>query len=124
MDTDKNRAKNKNSMRWHFRLFLWYLCPSVFLCGSASAAPPALTYLFPAGAQQGKTVEVIAGGTFARWPVQVWTDRKDVTIKAAKDKGKLSVTIAAESTPGICWVRLHDEQGASELRPFFIGCSL
>jgi hypothetical protein len=85
------------------------------------AAPPSLTYLFPAGAPQGKTVEVTAGGTFARWPVQAWTDRKDVEIKAAKDKGKLTVAVAAEAVPGVCWVRLHDEQGASELRPFLIG---
>src|SRR5689334_4854473 len=85
------------------------------------AAPPTLTYLYPAGAQQGKTVEVAAGGTFARWPVHVWTDRKGVEIKPAKDKGKLTVTSAAWAAPGVCWVRLHDEQGASELRPFILG---
>lgn len=85
------------------------------------AAPPALTYLFPAGGQRGQTIEVAAGGTFARWPVQAWTDRKDVQIKPAKDKGKFTVTIAADAIPGTCWVRLHDEQGASELRPFLIG---
>lgn len=85
------------------------------------AAPPPLTYLFPAGAQRGTTVEIAAGGALARWPVQAWTDRKDVQIRPAKDKGKLTVTVAAGATPGVCWVRLHDEQGASELRPFVVG---
>ncbi|HWG45974.1 MAG TPA: PPC domain-containing protein [Gemmataceae bacterium] len=85
------------------------------------AAPPTLTYLFPAGAQRGKTVEVIATGTFERWPVRAWVDRKGVEIKAAKDKGKLIVNVAADAVPGLCWIRLYDEQGGSVLRPFFIG---
>jgi hypothetical protein len=85
------------------------------------AAPPTLTTLFPAGAQQGKTIEVSAGGTLPTWPVRAWTDRKGIEIKSVKDKGKLTVTIAADVAPGVCWIRLHDEQGASELRPFLIG---
>lgn len=88
---------------------------------AAQAAPPTLISLFPAGGQRGQTVEVTAGGTFARWPMQAWTDRKDVTIQATKSKGKLTVAIAPEAVPGTCWVRLYDEQGASELRPFIIG---
>jgi hypothetical protein len=88
---------------------------------SAPAAPPALTYLYPAGAQQGKTVEVSAGGTFERWPVRAWVDRQGVEVKAAKDRGKLVVTVAADATPGVYWLRLHDDQGASALRPFVVG---
>ena len=82
---------------------------------------PALTSLFPAGAQQGKTVEVLASGTFAHWLVRAWADRKGVEIKAAKDKGKLIVTVAANVAPGVCWIRLYDAQGASVPRPFLIG---
>lgn len=101
---------------------LFYTLPaSILATGLVRAAPPSLTYFFPAGAQQGKTVEISAGGTFARWPVQAWTNRKGVAIKPAKDKGKFAVTIASDAVPGVCWIRLHDEQGASELRPFFIG---
>jgi hypothetical protein len=80
-----------------------------------------ITYLFPAGAQQGKTVEITSGGTFARWPVRTWVDRKGVEIKPAKDRGKLTVTVAADAVPGTCWVRLFDEEGASALRPFIVG---
>lgn len=86
-----------------------------------SAAPPTLTYLFPAGAQQGKTVEVLAGGTFERWPVQAWVEGKGITVKAGADKGKLTVVIAPDAVPGITWIRLYDEQGASALRPFVVG---
>ncbi|HEY7153440.1 MAG TPA: PPC domain-containing protein [Gemmataceae bacterium] len=104
-----------------FFLVCFYLCSSVFICDSVSAAPPTLTHFFPAGVQQGKSVEVVANGTFARWPVQAWTDRKGVEIKPAKDKGKLTVAVAADAVPGVCWIRLHDEEGASELRSFLIG---
>jgi hypothetical protein len=99
------------------------LCAFAFLLGASllHAAPPSVTFLFPAGAQQGTTVEVTAGGTFERWPVQAWTDRKGVTVKASPDKGKLSITVAADTEPGLCWIRLYDEEGASSLRPFLVG---
>jgi hypothetical protein len=94
---------------------------ALVLCGESSAAPPAITYLYPAGGQRGTTVEVTAGGTFERWPVQVWTSDKAVAATASKDKGKLSIVIAADAVPGVYWLRLHDEQGASTLRPFLVG---
>ncbi|HKI30952.1 MAG TPA: PPC domain-containing protein [Gemmataceae bacterium] len=97
-------------------LVAWGLLPR-----PVAAAPPTLTYLFPAGAQQGKTVEVTAGGTFERWPVQAWAAHKGVEIKPAKDKGKFTITVSADAAPGTCWVRLSDEQGASALRPFIVG---
>src|SRR5437763_3466184 len=86
-----------------------------------SAAPPTLTYLFPAGAQRGTTVEVTAAGTFERWPVGAWVSGGGVVAKAGKEKGKLSVTVAPDAVPGTYWVRLHDGQGASALRPFLVG---
>jgi hypothetical protein len=85
------------------------------------AAPPTLKYFYPAGAQRGQTVQVTAGGTFERWPVKGWVDRPGIEVKAAEDRGNLTVTIAADAVPGTCWIRLHDEQGASTLRPFVVG---
>jgi hypothetical protein len=61
------------------------------------------------------------GGTFTSWPVQAWTDCKSVRIEPAKEKNKFRVSVGCDAEPGVCWVRLHDEQGASELRPFIIG---
>ncbi len=88
---------------------------------AVQAAPPAPTYLFPAGAQRGKTVEVTAGGSFERWPVQAWVDRPAVEVRAAKEKGKLTVAVAPDAVPGTYWIRLHDESGAGPLRPFLVG---
>jgi hypothetical protein len=120
MNTDK---KNK-MMRRSVALFVIrvYLCVSVANSISAArAAPPTLTSLFPAGAQVGTTVEVTATGTFERWPVQTWASNKGVVVKAGKDKGKLSVTVAPDAVPGTCWIRLVDEQGASAVKPFLLG---
>ena len=97
------------------------LCVLCALCGESPSAPPSLTYLHPAGGQRGTTVEVTAGGTFERWPAQVWTSDKSLAVSAGKDKGKLSVRIAADAVPGTYWLRLHDQQGASSLRPFLVG---
>jgi hypothetical protein len=105
-------------MRRSFRLVV---CVLVFVPLSASAAPPVLDYLFPAGARRGTTSELVASGTFGGWPLQAWADDKGIAIKPGKEKGKFSVTIAADAAPGIHWVRLYDREGASALRPFLIG---
>src|SRR5262245_55328538 len=96
-------------------------CVLGFLCGESRSAPPTVTYLYPAGGQRGTKLEVTARGTFERWPVQVWTSDKPLTASAGKDKGKLSISIAADAVPGIHWLRLHDAQGASTPRPFLVG---
>lgn len=88
---------------------------------SLYAAPPTLTALFPAGAQQGQTVEVTALGAFDRWPTRPWVDGPGIEITASKDKGKLSISVAADTPAGMYWIRLSDESGASALRPFFVG---
>jgi hypothetical protein len=85
------------------------------------AAPPAVTSLFPAGAQRGTSVEVAAAGTFERWPVQAWASDRGVEVRAGHEKGKLFVTVAADAAPGVYWLRLFDEQGASAPRPFLVG---
>lgn len=103
-------------LRWCF-----VLCACWCTFSWAEAAPPNLTFLFPAGAQQGKTVEVVAGGTFERWPVPAWASAKGLAITPAKDKGKLTIVVAADAAPGTHWIRIADEQGASALRPFLVG---
>jgi hypothetical protein len=97
------------------------LCELCVFVVCSEAAPPTLNNLHPAGAQRGTNVEILAGGTFERWPVQVWTDNPTITIKCAKDKGRLTINVAADAVPGVHWLRLHDEQGASTMRPFIVG---
>jgi hypothetical protein len=95
---------------------------AILLATSPSLAKaPNLTGLFPAGAARGRTVTVTASGTFDHWPVQGWASGKGVAIVAAKEKGKLSVIVDADAEPGLRWVRLFDEEGATSLRPFVVG---
>lgn len=88
---------------------------------TAFAAPPSVTHLYPAGARRGTTVDVTAGGAFERWPVKAWASDKGITITPGKDKGAIRIAVAADVAPGTHWIRLHDEQGASALRPFLVG---
>jgi hypothetical protein len=87
----------------------------------AMAKPPTLTGLFPPGAARGQTAQVEATGTFDHWPVRGWVDGRGVAIRAETEKGKLSIAVARDAEPGVRWVRLFDEEGASSLRPFVIG---
>jgi hypothetical protein len=90
--------------------------------GSPSLAKgPTLTGLFPAGAARGQTLTVAATGSFDHWPVTAWTDGAGLSIAAGSAKGTLEIRVAADAEPGIRWVRLWDQEGATALRPFLIG---
>ncbi|MBL8792644.1 MAG: PPC domain-containing protein [Planctomycetia bacterium] len=104
-----------------WRVWLGLTLDLMLLASTSAAAPPTVNSLYPAGVQRGQTVEVTVAGTFDTWPPQVWCDRKDVEIKPGKEKGKLTVTAAPEAVPGVCWLRLYDDQGASPLRPLLVG---
>src|SRR5262249_34441267 len=102
------------------RAISWALAV-VCLAPAAAPAAPALTHLFPAGGQRRTRVEGRGAGTFPAWPVKVWVGGKGVTAEAEKDKGKLAVRIAADTAPGVYWLRCHDQTGGSNVRPFIVG---
>jgi hypothetical protein len=77
--------------------------------------------LFPPGAGRGQTIVLEAAGTFDHWPSKAWIEGRGVEIRAETAKGKLTAVVAADAAPGLRWVRLHDEEGATTLRPFVIG---
>jgi hypothetical protein len=85
---------------------------------SAFAAPPAITYLYPAGAQRGTTAEVTVAGTLDT-SAKVWVSGKGVSVENAK--GKLRVTVAKDAIPGVRWLRAYNAEGAGTLRPFVVG---
>ena len=87
----------------------------------ATAAPPELTYLYPAGGQRGETVKVTAAGAFANWPPEVWVDREGIDVTAAEEKNHLKFSINKDAEAGVYWLRLHDREGATRLRPFIVG---
>lgn len=96
------------------------LCTLLAFAG-LQAAPPTLTGANPSGGRRGTTVEVTALGSFDKWPVQVWIGGKGVTVEPGKEKGNLSFRIADDAEPGVRYLRLFDDSGASPLRPFVVG---
>lgn len=97
-------------------LFLFVVVVSI-----ASAAPPKVTSLFPAGAQRGSEVVVSATGDWSTWPAQMWSSNPAVVATAETDKGKFRLKVAADAVPDVVWLRAHNAEGASGLRPFVIG---
>jgi hypothetical protein len=97
------------------------LLACLILIHTAFAAPPKVSYLYPAGVQRGQTTTINAAGEFSNWPVQLWADRPGVTATCEKDKGKLKVEVAADAVPGVYWLRLSDGEGAAALKPFVVG---
>jgi len=91
------------------------------LAGSAFAAPPTLDHLFPGGVARGASAEVTASGKFDRWPVRGWSSSPGIAIEAGGEKGKLTIRAAPDAPPGLHWVRLFDEEGATAPRPFLVG---
>ena len=92
------------------------------LCVSfARAAAPKLDWLFPAGVGRDSQVTVTVSDT-STWPVKVWIDDpQGVTIEPHKDKGNLTVKVAADAKAGVRWLRTYNDDGASPPRPFVIG---
>ncbi len=98
-----------------------FLLLPLLLVAPAFAKPPILEHLFPGGAARGSTVEIMATGSFERWPVRAWASIPGLAIKAEGEKGKLSITVAPDATAGVHWVRLFDDEGPTNPRPFVVG---
>lgn len=97
------------------------LASLVLLDRPSAAKPPTLSAFFPPGAGRGQSISATMTGTFDHWPVKCWVDGDGLTVEAAKEKGKVQITVAADAVPGLRWVRVHDQDGASSLRPFVVG---
>ena len=108
------------SQRWRI-IALFAVALSVAGATCAIAKPPTLTGFFPAGAARGQSLPITMSGKFDHWPVKCWVDGGGISIEAGPEKGKLAVGVAADARPGVRWVRVYDEEGATGLRPLIIG---
>lgn len=90
---------------------------AVCVSGSAFAAAPTLTYVFPAGGQRGTQVTVTCTGKFD-WPVQV--DAPGLEVALGEKSGQLVVTIPGDLAADRTWIRFYNPEGASDVVPFLI----
>lgn len=86
-----------------------------------SAEVPQLTMLFPAGGQIGTSVDVVAQGKFPVWPLKAWTDSPHIQWTCQAESGKLQAVIGPDAEPGLHWLRLFDDNGATAVRPYLVG---
>ncbi|MAG92880.1 MAG: pre-peptidase [Planctomycetaceae bacterium] len=103
------------------RLIELILLGSLLVVGHAHGAAPDVKSLNPPGVQRGQSVEVTVGGNLGTRPVKAWCDRAGVAISIPEKGSKVTLTAAPSAQPGLCWIRFHNAEGASSLRPFVIG---
>lgn len=107
-----------SSIRWFSATAIaWLVCATT----SLSAAPPTLNHFYPTGVAAGQTVNIEAPGKAEPWPPHVWASQPGVTVTPDKKKGRLNITAAANVPPGVYWLRLYSDEGASPQRPFVVG---
>jgi hypothetical protein len=92
----------------------------VLTVGWTAHAQVELERIHPAVVGTGATSTVKAEGKFPVWPVEIVSDRDDVTITCGEKNGDLQVVVAADAVPGVAWVRMHDAKSASTLVPLMI----
>ena len=85
------------------------------------AEPPKIERLFPPGGQRGTVVEAKVTGTPGDGPVQVWSDPAQISFVFGEKQDTVTVTIPDDATPGLHWLRFHNEHGATDLKPFIVG---
>ena len=91
------------------------------LANGAGAAPPDVTSLFPAGARCGMSASVTIQGKPGDGVGHVWCSQPGVTVTLPEKPGPITVHVAPQVEPGVCWLRFFNDDGASALRPFVIG---
>ena len=95
-------------------------CGLLLLIGNASvlADAPQLKFLFPAGGQRGATTRVTCHGEFS-WPIKVWSPGAQVSL--GDEKGQLSIYVPRDFPSDRTWIRLYNDDGASQVVPFLVG---
>jgi hypothetical protein len=90
------------------------------LSGAARSQELSVDRLFPPAVTVGQETTIKLEGKLPAWPVKVHCDRADVQLQPAEESGGLTVTVPAEATAGIAWLRFYDDNSASALVPLLV----
>ncbi|MDF1842444.1 MAG: serine protease [Rubripirellula sp.] len=97
---------------------VWFLCSAGI--SSVATAQIQLDRFYPPAVQIGQVSKLKAEGKFPKWPATIICEHDDLEITAGEKAGVLEITVPENTRPGIAWIRLHDDQSASDLLPIFI----
>ena len=93
--------------------------------GLAQPPQPTLGFIFPAGAQRGKTIEATISGTNLQGATGLFVSGKGITTKIVKVNNpndvRVSITLAADAELGERDVRILTSGGASNRFRFVVG---
>jgi len=113
----------KRTAGW-LRVGGYLLLALVWLAGtglSVAADPPVLERLVPAGGQRGTTVTAKLVGKPGEGNIRLQSDSSGLLFRLGEKRDSVEIEIAAEAAPGVHLLRLCNDAGASELRPFIVG---
>ena len=92
---------------------------ATLVAASTAAAQVQVDRLFPPGVGPGESV-VTAEGKLPTWPCQIFCDRDDIQFTPDEAAGRWKITVPQDVSPGVAWIRLFDQQHASNLVPLMI----
>jgi len=88
---------------------------------SCAADPPVLERLLPAGGQRGTTVNAKLVGKPGEGNVRLQSGSSGLVFRLSEKWDLVEIEISADAEPGVHLLRLCNDAGASELRPFIVG---
>ena len=103
-----------------------HLLTAILICLCAvstaiSVEPPQIDRLYPAGGQQGTSVNIELGGKPDNATLQSWCSHDQLQISIADDRKSATVVIPADAEPGVHWLRFFNSAGVSNPRAFIVG---
>ncbi|RME89924.1 MAG: hypothetical protein D6766_14010 [Verrucomicrobia bacterium] len=87
---------------------------------STEPRPPAIDWLFPAGARVGTEQLLHLGGSWPGWPIQGWAAADGVHLTPDTEPGRFRVRVDETASPGPTLLRFFNEAGATPPLQFFI----
>ncbi len=88
---------------------------------SLAADPPVLERLVPAGGQRGTTVTAKLVGKPGEGNVRLQCSSCGLVFRLSEKRDTVDIDISEQAEPGVHLLRLCNDAGASELRPFIVG---
>lgn len=94
-------------------IFLWCLSSQV-------VAQLQLDRFYPCVVSTGTTTTIKAEGKFPSWPIELRSDREDISWDLNEESGTIQLTVDPNAHPGVIWFRALDSNSASDLVPLLI----